>query len=104
MASCRIASADAPWRSAPAWPSAGDRLHLTMARALRPTAAGAALGAGLGLAVARAVSATLQDAIGFAPPTFALATGFLAGTTLLAAYIPVGRALAVDPAQALRSE
>ncbi|PYQ16717.1 MAG: hypothetical protein DMF80_03750 [Acidobacteria bacterium] len=84
--------------------SAGDVLHLTMAQALRLTAAGLVLGSGAGLAAARALTATLMGAIPFDAATFATATGFLAATALLAAYIPARRALAIDPARALRSE
>jgi putative ABC transport system permease protein len=84
--------------------SHGDVLHLTMAQALRLTAAGLVLGSALGLAVAKAVSATLMGAVRFDAPTFVLATGVLAATAVLAAYIPARRALAVDPARALRSE
>src|SRR5439155_1096318 len=80
--------------------SAGDVLHLTMAQALRLTAAGLVLGSGAGLAAARALTATLMGAIPFDAATFATATGFLAATALLAAYIPARRALAIDPARA----
>jgi len=82
----------------------GDVLLLTMAQALRLTAAGLLLGGGLGFAFGRVLSATLIGAIALDVPTFALATGLLAATAVLAAYVPARRALAVDPARALRSE
>ncbi len=84
--------------------SAGDVLRLTMAQALRLTALGLALGGGLGLAAARAMSGVLMDTVPFDGPTFATATGMLAATAILAAYVPARRALAVDPARVLRSE
>jgi putative ABC transport system permease protein len=84
--------------------SAGDVLQLTMAQAVRLTGAGLLVGAGLGLAASRALSAALMGTIPFDATTFAVATGFLATTALLAAYVPARRALAVDPAQALRAE
>ena len=84
--------------------SVGDVLHLTMGQALRLTAAGLLLGGGIGLAAARTLSSTLMGAIPFDVTTFAIAMGLLAVTALLAAYVPARRALAVDPAQALRSQ
>src|SRR5262249_35868205 len=83
--------------------SAGDVLQLTMGQALRLTGAGLALGAGLGIAAARGLSAALLGAVPFDGLTFAAATGLLAATALLAAYIPARRALGVDPARALRA-
>jgi putative ABC transport system permease protein len=84
--------------------SAGDVLHLTMAQALRLTAAGLVLGGGAGLAAARTLSATMLGTIPFDAATFVVTTGVLGATALLAAYVPARRALAVDPAQALRSQ
>jgi putative ABC transport system permease protein len=84
--------------------STGDVLQLTMAQALRLTAAGLLLGGAIGFAAARALSAILMGLISLDAPTFAGATGFLAATALLAAYVPARRALTVDPARALRSE
>lgn len=84
--------------------SSRDVLHLTMAQALRLTAAGLLIGGGLGLALGRTLSATLIGAIALDVPTFAMAAGLLAATAALAAYVPARRALAVDPARALRSE
>jgi ABC-type antimicrobial peptide transport system permease subunit len=81
--------------------SAGDVLKLTMAQAVRLTAAGLVVGGGAGLAAARALSATLMGTIPFDAPTFALATAFLAAGALLAAYLPARRALAIDPARVL---
>jgi putative ABC transport system permease protein len=84
--------------------STGDVLQLTMAQALRLTTAGLLVGAASGLAAARALSSALMGTIPFDATTFAVATGFLATTALLAAYVPARRALAIDPAQALRAE
>ena len=84
--------------------SARDVLHLTMGQALRLTGAGLVLGAAAGLAVARLLSAAVMGAVAFDGATFAVAVGLLALTALLAAYVPARRALAVDPAQALRSQ
>jgi putative ABC transport system permease protein len=83
---------------------AGDVLQLTMAQAVRLTAAGLLLGGALGLGAARVLSATLMGTIPYDGTTFAIATGFLAAAALAAAYLPARRALAIDPATALRAE
>jgi len=84
--------------------STGDVLHLTMGQALRLTAAGLLVGAAAGVAAARAMSAAMMGAVAFDTSMFAVAVALLAVTALLAAYVPARRALAVDPARALRSQ
>jgi putative ABC transport system permease protein len=84
--------------------SARDVLQLTMAQAMRLTTLGLLVGGALGFAAARALSAALMGSIPFDATTFAAATGFLATSALLAAYLPARRALAIDPAQALRAD
>jgi putative ABC transport system permease protein len=84
--------------------SARDVLRLTLAQAVRLTAAGLVVGGAAGLAAARAISSALMGTIPFDAATFAVATAFLATTALLAAYVPARRALAIDPAQALRAD
>jgi putative ABC transport system permease protein len=84
--------------------SARDVLQLTMAQAMRLTALGLLAGGAVGFAAARGVSAALMGTIPFDATTFAAATGFLATSALLAAYLPARRALAIDPAQALRAD
>ena len=84
--------------------SGADVLKLTMGQALRLTGAGLALGGALGVLGARALSSVLQGAVPFEPLTFALLVGMLGSAALLAAFVPARRALAVDPAVALRAE
>jgi putative ABC transport system permease protein len=84
--------------------SAGNVLRLTMTQALWLTAAGLLAGSALGLAAARALSAALMGTIPFDAMTFAAAAGLLASAALVAAYVPARRALAIDPAQALRAD
>jgi len=79
-------------------------LQLTMGQAMRLTATGLLVGGAAGFAAARAISAALMGTIPFDAATFAAATAFLATTALLAAYVPARRALAIDPAQALRAD
>jgi putative ABC transport system permease protein len=81
-----------------------DVLRLTLGQALRLTAAGLLLGGALGSAAARALSAALMGAVPFDATTFAGFTALLATGALFAAWVPARRALAVDPARALRAE
>ncbi|HEX9709650.1 MAG TPA: ADOP family duplicated permease, partial [Candidatus Thermoplasmatota archaeon] len=81
-----------------------DVLRLTMGQALGLTGIGLVLGGGLGLAGAQALSAALMGAVPFDSATFVVFTAVLATAALLAAYVPARRALAVDPALALRAE
>jgi putative ABC transport system permease protein len=82
----------------------GHVLRLTMGQALGLTAAGLVLGAGLGFAGARVLSATLMGAVPFDGTTFAMFTALLGAAAFMAAYVPARRALRVDPALALRAE
>jgi putative ABC transport system permease protein len=84
--------------------SSGDVLQLTMAQAVRLTALGLLLGGVAGLSAAEVLSSALMGTIPFDVATFGLATALLAGTALVAAYVPARRVLALEPAQALRSE
>jgi putative ABC transport system permease protein len=84
--------------------SSSQVLTLTMGQAVRLTAAGLGLGAALGLLGSRALSSALMGAAAFDVLTFAVLTALLAAVALLAAYVPARRALAVDPARALRAE
>jgi putative ABC transport system permease protein len=84
--------------------SAGDVLRLTMTQAFRLTIVGLIAGGAAGLAVAKGLSGVLEGAIPFDAATLVVTTGLLAATALVAAYIPARRALAVDPAEALRAQ
>jgi putative ABC transport system permease protein len=84
--------------------SPADVLRLTLGQAARLTAAGLAIGTGLGFAGSRAIEGALMGAIPFDATAFAAMTALLAAAALLAAYVPARRALAVDPTRALRSE
>lgn len=84
--------------------SASDVLRLTLGQASALTGIGLVAGSGLGLAAARALETALMGAVELDPRTFAAFTAALAVAALVAAYVPARRALAVDPAQALRAE
>ncbi len=84
--------------------SRGDVLRLTLGQALRLSAVGLALGAGLGWAASRALGGTLRGAVAFDPAVMLGVTALLGLAALVAAYVPARRALAVDPARALRAE
>jgi putative ABC transport system permease protein len=84
--------------------STADVLHLTMAQALKLTATGLLIGGATGVAVTRLLSSVLMGSLPFDAATFFAATLLLALAALLAAYVPARRALAIDPAQALRAD
>lgn len=82
----------------------GDVLRLVMQHAVLLTAAG--LGAGLLIALAgtRLVGSMLFDVSAHDPLTFAAVTCAMAVIALMAALVPVRRAMSVDPMVALRYE
>ncbi len=84
--------------------SRGDVLRLTLGQALRLSAIGLLLGSGLGWAASRALAGALRGAVAFQPSVLAAVVVLLGTAALVAAWIPARRALAVDPARALRAE
>ncbi len=82
----------------------GDVLRLTLGQALRLSAVGLVLGSGLGWAASRALAGVLRGAVTTDPRVLAAGVVLLGTAALVAAWIPSRRALAVDPARALRSE
>jgi putative ABC transport system permease protein len=84
--------------------SRGDVLRLTLGQALRLSAVGLALGAGLGWAASRALGGALRGAVAFDPAVMLGVTALLGLAALVAAYVPARRALAVDPGRALRAD
>ncbi len=81
-----------------------DVLRLALGQALRLAALGLVLGAALAVGAGRALSATLRGAVSFDAGVLAVLTAALGAAALLAALVPARRALAIDPAQALRAE
>jgi putative ABC transport system permease protein len=84
--------------------SRADVLRLTLGQALRLAAIGLPLGAALGWAASRALGSALRGAVAFEPLVLASVAALLATAALAAAFVPARRALAVDPARALRAE
>ena len=84
--------------------SRGDVLRLTLGQALRLAAIGLPLGAGLGWMASRALGSALRGAVAFEPLVLASVAALLATAALVAAFVPARRALAIDPARALRAE
>ena len=84
--------------------SRADVLRLTLGQALRLSATGLVIGAGLAYAVSRALGSALRGAVAFDAGVLAWVTLLLATAALVAALIPARRALAIDPARALRAD
>jgi ABC-type antimicrobial peptide transport system permease subunit len=82
----------------------GGARRLTLGRALRLSAVGLLLGSGLGWAASQALGSALRGAVSFEPAVLGAVVALLGTAALVAAWIPARRALAVDPARALRAE
>jgi putative ABC transport system permease protein len=78
--------------------------RLVMARAFVLTGIGALLGFAGGLAVARILRAVLSDTIQPEPAAFAGVALMLSIVAIAASWLPVRRALALDPLRALKTE
>jgi putative ABC transport system permease protein len=90
----RMALGATPW----------DVLGLTLGQASRLAAIGLGLGAVLAFAMGRVLSSTLLGAVSSDPALISGVTVALALASLLAAWVPARRALAVDPVTALRAD
>jgi len=84
--------------------SRADVLRLTMGQALQLAALGLVIGCGLAVAAGRALSAALRGAVAIDAGVLGALTVGLAAAALLAAFVPARRALAIDPARALRAD
>ena len=83
-----------------------DRRHLILmvvGRGLALAAAGAAIGTGASLAGVRTLEGLLFGVSPFDAVSFVLVVALILGVALLACWWPTTRALAVDPAEVLRS-
>jgi putative ABC transport system permease protein len=82
----------------------GDVLKLALGQAFSITAAGVGFGLLLAYAAGRLMASNLFGVVQLEAGTFALLALVLSAVSLLAAYLPARRALAVDPVVALRAE
>jgi len=82
----------------------GDVLWWIGSRALRLTAGGVAIGLAAAAALTRLLRGLLFEVSPLDPVVLAAAAAVLAGTALLAAYLPARRATRVDPIAALSAE
>ena len=82
----------------------GRIVALVLARGVRLTAAGLALGIGGALGLTRFLSNLLYGVTSTDTPTFALASLLLAAGAMLASFIPAWRASRADPLDALRAD
>jgi len=81
-----------------------DVLKLALGQAFSTTAAGVGFGLLLAFAAGRLMASNLFGVVQLEAGTFALLGVVLSAVSLLAAYIPARKALAVDPVVALRAE
>ena len=81
-----------------------DVLWLVIREGLVMTGAGLLFGVLLSVATARLLAGLLYEVRTFDPLVFALAPMLLAGSALLASYLPARRATRVSPMEALRQE
>ena len=81
-----------------------DVLWLVLRGGLVMTGAGLLFGGLLSVATARLLAGLLYEGRTFDPLVFALAPMLLAGSALLASYLPARRATRVSPMEALRQE
>jgi hypothetical protein len=84
--------------------SAGAIGRAVLGQVVTPVAAGLATGLLLAWPIARRLVAMEPSVIAMGPASFGWAAGILVGVALLALVAPVARALAIDPAIALRHE
>ena len=83
---------------------AADVLKLVVARGMKLTLLGLAVGLGAAIALTRLLKALLFNVSATDPLTFVIVPGLLLGVTLVACYLPARRATSVDPLAALRHE
>ena len=81
-----------------------DVIRLVVGQGLRPIAVGIALGVAGSLALSRSVSGLLFNVSAVDPLTFAVVPVMIAGSGVIAAWLPARRACRVDPATALRTQ
>jgi putative ABC transport system permease protein len=81
-----------------------DVLALTLGQAARLSAIGLAAGAVVAFGTGRLLSSALRGAVASDPAMVGMTTAALALAALVAAWIPSRRAMAIEPATALRSE
>ena len=79
-------------------------LWLVLGRGLVLSAAGAAIGIGLALGLARVMQSLLYSVTARDPATFVAVPLLLVAVALAACYLPARRAVRVDPVTALRTE
>jgi putative ABC transport system permease protein len=81
-----------------------DVLALTLGQAARLSAIGLAAGAVVAFGTGRLLSSALRGAVASDPALVGMTTAALALAALVAAWIPSRRAIAIEPATALRAE
>jgi putative ABC transport system permease protein len=79
-------------------------LRMVLTQTARMTAIGLLVGLSLAIAVTQIMSHALFNVVSVEPMTFVVLTALLAGSALIAGFIPAYRAARIDPMAALRNE
>jgi putative ABC transport system permease protein len=81
-----------------------DVFQLIVGRGVALTAGGVIVGLASASALARVVESLLFETSPYDPASFVAVSGVLVGVALLACWLPLRRAMAIEPAVALRVE
>jgi putative ABC transport system permease protein len=81
-----------------------DVVRLVVGQGLRPIAAGIVLGMAGSLALSQSLSGLLFNVSALDPLTFVVVPALIAGSGVIAAWLPARRACRVDPVTALRTQ
>jgi len=82
----------------------GDVLRMTLMQGVAIAGFGLGIGVPVAFALMKLMSSVLYNVVFIEPLMFVVLTALLAGSALLAGYLPARRAASIDPLNALREE